>query len=130
MNQGRPQFSLKVLVVEDYEFNAEIITEMLALFGVTPDLASNGQEAVEKVEKTNYDLIFMDVKMPVMDGYTATKKIRAMKVPQPIIVALTASTLIREEAQYIECGMTDYLLKPTELTDIEQCLRKHFPDKK
>lgn len=126
----RPQFKLKVLVAEDYEFNLEIILGMLSLFGITADIAIDGAAVVEKTKKTNYDLILMDVRMPIMDGYEASKAIRNLKTQQPIIIALTASALISEDNRLSEAKMNSYLLKPIEIVDIERILLKFFPKAK
>lgn len=119
---------LRLLVVEDYDFNLEIVVDMLNILGIKPDTAVNGKEAVEKVEKGNYDLILMDIRMPIMDGYEASETIRKLPISQPLIIALTASVLTDKE-KFEFYGMNDFLIKPIELEDLEKMLMKYFKNK-
>lgn len=116
----------KVLVVEDYEFNREIIVDMLKLFGIEPDIAINGKEAVERARSTQYELILMDIRMPVMDGYQASQEIRKIPDHKPLIIALTASSALREKDKFNEIGMDDFLIKPIELNELENTLKKYL----
>lgn len=118
-----------VLVVEDYEFNLEIIVEMLRLMGIKADVATDGEEAVEIVKRKNFDLILMDVLMPKMDGYQATTIIRQLPIPQPIILALTASVLIQDKRKCQEAGMNDFINKPLQFDDLEKTLKKYLSEK-
>lgn len=124
----RPTFpNLRVLAVEDNEFNLEIISDMLELFGIHCAKAINGQEAVKRVSENTYDLVFMDIRMPILDGYEASKAIRALSLEkQPLIIALTASSALREQEKFQEYGINDYLIKPVEISEIEKVLLKHF----
>lgn len=123
----RPTFpNKKILVVEDYEFNREIIVDMLKLFGIEPDVAVNGKEALEKAQQSVYDLILMDIRMPVMDGYQASQEIRKLPNSKPLIIALTASSALREKEKFIEMGMDDFLIKPIELHELENTLKKYL----
>ena len=127
MNQDRAIYPhIKVLVVEDYDLNLEIIVEMLRILGIEPDTAVSGKEAIEKVERSPYDLILMDIKMPEMDGYEATKKIRSMPIRQPQIFALTASGVVSDMEDFVNSGMEDYLIKPIEVSDLKKIILKHF----
>ena len=127
MNQDRAIYPhIKVLVVEDYDLNLEIIVEMLRILGIEPDTAVSGKEAIEKVERSSYDLILMDIKMPEMDGYEATKKIRSMPIRQPQIFALTASGVVSDMEDFVNSGMEDYLIKPIEVSDLKKIILKHF----
>lgn len=119
----------QVLVVEDYEFNLEIIVEMLKMMGIEPDVAANGEEAVEKVKSKNYDIILMDVLMPKMDGYQASKIIRSLSIPQPIILALTASVQPQDKKKCLDAGMNDFINKPMEFEDLEKALKQHLSSK-
>ncbi|ODN30093.1 histidine kinase N-terminal 7TM domain-containing protein [Fervidobacterium thailandense] len=119
----RRLYKAKVLVVEDYDVNRLLIAEMLKKFGIVPDFALNGAEAVEKVKNTKYDLIFMDVMMPVMDGIEATKEIRKFDHDTPI-VALTAHALKSIRDEIFAAGMNEYVVKPTKLEDFERILEK------
>lgn len=106
---------LKVLACEDNELNQEILKEMLIDEGVIVDMVSNGQEAVNKViEGNKYDFILMDIQMPVMDGYEATKAIRLHDKVVPII-AMTANAFFEDEIKSIECGMNAHISKPLDV---------------
>lgn len=120
----RPPTDLKVLVVEDYDVNLEIVLDMLDVLGIRAEGATNGKEALQKMKTEKYDLIFMDIRMPIMDGYTCTDEIRKLPIDQPLIIALTASSALQERVQFEEHGFDDYLLKPTELGEFEKILTK------
>lgn len=119
----------QVLVVEDYEFNLEIIVEMLKLMRIEPDVALNGVEAVEKAKLKHYDIILMDVLMPIMDGYQATQLIRQLPISQPIIIALTASILLQDKKKCQDAGMDDFLYKPLEFDVLEKAMNQYLPSK-
>jgi two-component system sensor histidine kinase/response regulator len=105
--------SLKILVVEDNPVNKRLIVSLLNKNGFSPDCAENGLEAVSLVAENTYDLIFMDLQMPEMDGITATKKIIEMNpVKRPKIVAVTANVLQEDRDQCFEAGMDDFMAKP------------------
>jgi PAS domain S-box-containing protein len=103
----------KFLVAEDNEVNQKVIMHVLKKAGGTVTIANNGAEAIDFLKKdSNYDLIIMDLQMPEMDGYTATKYIRnEMKLSVPVI-AMTASALKGEKTKCLEIGMSEYLSKP------------------
>jgi len=99
-------------LVEDVEFNVMVAQRMLRNWNAEVDLAENGAIAVEKVKQNHYDLILMDIQMPVMDGYTATSNIRKINKQIPII-ALTASVITTDiEAKAVQIGMNGCLSKP------------------
>ena len=106
----------KVLVVEDNKINQKDIVAKLAKFDIVPDLAENGQLALDKFPQNYYDLIFMDCHMPVMDGYNATRQLRLLEtsqeLPRQTIIALTANALEGEREKCLVAGMDDYLTKP------------------
>jgi signal transduction histidine kinase/CheY-like chemotaxis protein len=106
---------LRILVAEDNPVNQQVVLLMLRQLGYEPDLASNGQEAVAACAGALYDLVFMDMHMPVMDGLEATRLIRASSAPAPRIVALTASVLPAERQKFREAGVDGFLAKPLEL---------------
>ena len=117
--------SFKVLVVEDYEMNRILIEEMLNSFGIKPDFALNGLEAIEKVKDNNlYNIIFMDINMPVMNGIDATKTLRKKGINTPII-ALTANALEGDKELYISEGMDNYISKPIDIKELESILNKY-----
>jgi PAS domain S-box-containing protein len=116
--QEPPQENLggvSILLVEDNQMNIMVAKRFLKKWGARIDTAGNGAEAVEKVQQARYDIILMDIQMPVMDGYEATRNIRKLKGNQyqklPI-VALTASALIDKKDVALEAGMNDFLTKP------------------
>ena len=120
----------RILLVEDNELNREIAQEILQEYGFRVDPAENGAVAVEKVRTAapgSYDLVLMDVQMPVMDGYTATRQIRALddpalaKIP---ILAMTANAFDEDRRNALESGMNGFLSKPIVIGDLVQELRK------
>jgi len=106
----------KVLLVEDYSGNVVIITYLLDELNITYDVASNGEEAIKLWNENYYDLILMDVQMPVMDGFTATHKIREAESERSLkripIIGMTAHALVGDKDKCIEAGMDSYLPKP------------------
>ena len=117
------KYNAKVLVAEDYEINRILIEEILNKYDIKPDFAVNGKEAVEMALNKDYDIIFMDVLMPEMDGIEATKKIKAIKPNLPII-ALTAHALKSVKEEVLSVGMNDYITKPIKIADLERVLNK------
>ncbi len=118
---------VKLLLVEDYEINQEVVTEILKRVKITPDIANNGKEAVEMflAKPDEYDIILMDIQMPIMSGYEATKIIREHNQDIPII-ALTAAAMVEDRAKAVEAGMNEHLSKPIESDAMLQCIAKYF----
>ena len=120
----------RILLVEDNELNREIAQEILREYGFRVDPAENGAVAVEKVRTAapgNYDLVLMDVQMPIMDGYTATRQIRALDDPvlaKILILAMTANAFDEDRRNALESGMNGFLSKPIVIGDLVQELRK------
>ena len=122
---------MHVLLAEDNETNVEVAVDLLELAGVTADIAGNGEEAVALFDKKGdgYDAILMDVQMPVMDGYTATKRIRsrdsawAREIP---IIALTADAFAENVAAALAAGMDDHVAKPIEVDILFAVLQKAY----
>jgi hypothetical protein len=120
---------LRVLVVDDYEMNRMLIGELLSYhYGITADFANNGEEAVAMVHKNTYNLVLMDVNMPVMDGIQATKLIRKEHPALPII-ALTANVMEGDAEEFTAQGMNDYLAKPLDYDELHRVLTR-FSTKK
>ena len=121
-----------ILLVEDNELNSEIAAEILNEYGFLVDTAENGAEAVEKVKNSkpgNYDLVLMDVQMPVMNGYEATKQIRALDNPALAgitILAMTANAFDEDKKKALECGMDGFLSKPIVIEDLISILQKNL----
>jgi len=126
-NVVRTKFVGKVLLVEDIRVNQMIANKMLSSIGLTVDLAENGLEAVQMVEDNDYDLIFMDCQMPVMDGYEATLAIRKnannKKARLPII-ALTANATKEYIEKCHQSKMDDVVIKPYQLEELQACLQE------
>jgi PAS domain S-box-containing protein len=108
----------RILVVEDNAINQRLIDFVLKKMEINADLASNGKEAIELCEKKSYDLIIMDLQMPVMDGYETTIYLRqTMKLTIPII-AMTATVLKEDQERCAEVGMNDFMIKPFDFNDL------------
>lgn len=110
---------LKILVVDDASLNQIIVKEMLGKIGIEPHTCWNGLEAINAVSSVDYDLIFMDCRMPEMDGFQATQQLRKQGVTTPI-VALTASSTLEERQRCIDVGMNDILIKPYTADELKQ----------
>ena len=115
----------RILLVEDTLFNIVYATQLLEGWNIIVDVAENGELAVEKIKETPYDLVLMDLQMPVMDGYTATRKIREFD-PNTPIVALTASATSNVREQVMKAGMQDYVTKPFNPDDFYVKLKKYL----
>ncbi|MCH5211184.1 MAG: response regulator [Oscillospiraceae bacterium] len=124
----------RLLVVEDNELNREIVVELLVESGFSVETAEDGTIAVEKVksaEPGRYDMILMDIQMPVMNGYDATKAIRAMKDPAKAsipIIAVTANAFEEDKQHALECGMNDHVAKPIDIEKLLEILKKFLGD--
>ena len=122
----------RILLTEDNDLNAEIATELLQEEGCTVDRAKDGVECVDMLEKAangTYKLILMDVQMPVMNGYDATKKIRRMDDPQKAnipIVAMTANAFSEDRQVALDAGMNDHIAKPINMSVLVPTLRKYL----
>ena len=118
--------------MEDNELNSEIAVEILNEYGFLIDTAENGAEAVEKVRHSkpgDYDLILMDVQMPVMNGYEATMQIRALDDPALAgitILAMTANAFDEDRKKALECGMDGFLSKPIIMEELIATLQKNL----
>lgn len=116
-----------VLLVEDNFVNQKVALRMLKSLNVEADVAKNGLEAVEKTEKNSYKLVFMDIQMPEMDGYAATRSIRARDGDDSElkIVGLTAFAMKGDRERCLEAGMDDYIAKPFQKEDIRRVLEAY-----
>ena len=120
--QGR-----RVLLVEDDSINQKVASRLFGKFGCQPDIACNGKEAVDMAAANNYDLVFMDCQMPVMDGYEASQRIRRLPNGAGVpIVAMTAHAMQGDREKCIESGMDDFIAKPVKLEDIHLALLRNI----
>ncbi|NTV65436.1 MAG: response regulator, partial [Oscillochloris sp.] len=122
----------QVLIVEDNTINQEVLRRMVEQLGALPTVTNNGQEAVNALCRATYDIVLMDIQMPVLDGEKATRLIRDMgsTIVQPQIVALTASALRGDRERYLEAGMDDYLSKPVQLDDLRRVFLRRSVDER
>ncbi|MCW9000646.1 MAG: response regulator, partial [Kangiellaceae bacterium] len=116
--------SKNVLLVEDNEINQQVAKELISAFGVHVDCADNGEQAIELLQKFKYDMVFMDMQMPVLDGTETTKIIREKKLlkDEPI-VAMTAHAMVGDKEKCIEAGMDDYVSKPIKPEILYECMK-------
>jgi CheY-like chemotaxis protein len=116
---------LRILLAEDNQVNQKLAARILEQMGYRADIASNGIEAVESIERQTYDVILMDVQMPEMDGLDASRNIRKLKaVTQPHIIAMTANAMEGDREMCIAAGMNDYVSKPIRVNELIEALMK------
>lgn len=121
------QVPLKILLAEDNDLNRKMTLLMLERLGYEAEVAVNGKEVLAAWQEQPYDVILMDIQMPVMDGVTATRQIRRTgnnTHPQPHIIALTADVVENARQRYLEAGMDDYISKPVTVADLVLSLRR------
>lgn len=122
---------VRILLVEDNPVNLLVAQKLLAVLGFEADTATDGEAALTSMEATCYDMVFMDCQMPVLDGYAATRRWRAMETerggrPVPI-VAMTANAMAGDRERCLAAGMDDYLSKPVAREQLDACLRRWLP---
>jgi PAS domain S-box-containing protein len=129
-----PEFSMfnaRILVVEDNTTNQAVAKGMLEKFGLSIDIASNGQEAISALHQLPYDLVFMDCQMPVMDGFAATGQIRnphsLVKDHAIPVIAMTANAMQGDRERCISAGMDDYIAKPIDPMKLNKALQQWLP---
>jgi CheY-like chemotaxis protein/anti-sigma regulatory factor (Ser/Thr protein kinase) len=118
----------RVLVAEDAKANQALIRILLQKMGFDVIMVEDGQQAVDRVSKETFDVILMDMQMPVMNGYDATRRIKAMGVPTPII-AVTAHAMKGDEQKCFDVGCDGYVAKPIDRKKIEEIIREHLNKK-
>jgi signal transduction histidine kinase/CheY-like chemotaxis protein len=126
-----PDDDARVLLVEDNPVNQAVVGKALEKLGVRHTVAENGEQAVERWRGGDFDLIFMDCQMPILDGYEATRRIRELEKAtgrSTPIVAMTANAMEGDRERCLLSGMDDYLPKPVSITQLKGCLAKWLPD--
>ncbi|MBL0318247.1 MAG: response regulator [Alphaproteobacteria bacterium] len=119
-----------ILVADDYIVNQELVKEMLEMMECEVDVADDGKETLDMFNENEYDIIFLDIQMPEMDGYEVARRIRQVaKGKQIPIVAITANALVGDREKCLDAGMNDYMPKPIKGERLEEMLRKHLPNK-
>ncbi|MCS3747002.1 signal transduction histidine kinase/CheY-like chemotaxis protein/HPt (histidine-containing phosphotransfer) domain-containing protein [Xanthomonas arboricola] len=122
---------VRILLVEDNPVNLLVAQKLLAVLGFEADTATDGEAALSSMESTRYDMVFMDCQMPVLDGYAATRRWRAMETEsggRPIpIVAMTANAMAGDRERCLAAGMDDYLSKPVAREQLDACLQRWLP---
>jgi CheY-like chemotaxis protein/HPt (histidine-containing phosphotransfer) domain-containing protein len=118
----------RILLAEDNTVNQRVATAILNKLGYHADLVANGEEALQALRQADYDLVLMDCRMPVLDGYEATPRIRdprfGVRNPQIPIIAVTADAMSGDRDRCLQVGMNDYISKPIEVTKLSQVLEK------
>ena len=124
--------TLRVLVAEDNRVNQKLAMVQLRKLGCEVEMASNGVEAMEAWKRGAFNLIFMDCHMPEMDGYEATRRIRALEKQKALvptrIIAMTANAMQGDRENCLEAGMNDYISKPVDVAELRVLLERNFPD--
>lgn len=117
-----------ILIAEDSDSNLALLELYFKKTTCRLDFASDGSEALDKFKSSSYDLVLMDIQMPIMDGYEATRRIRAFEKeqnrPEVPIVAVTANAFTEDKHKCLETGCTDYLAKPIKKADLLQCVAR------
>lgn len=117
----------KILLVEDNQINQQVAKEMLHYMGLQVDIASNGLQALEALEEAEYDVVLMDVQMPVMDGYEATRKIRSnQRLVNLPVIAMTAHATIEDREKSLQTGMNDQVNKPINPDELLAVIAKYI----
>jgi signal transduction histidine kinase/DNA-binding response OmpR family regulator len=134
-SEKKPYFlDSKILLAEDNPVNQQVMLAMLQKYGCNVSIASDGQEAIQNIKQTQYDILFMDCQMPVMDGFEATQRIRKLEEDnrqrRMPIIACTAHSMRGDNEKCLAAGMDDYISKPVRQQDLEHMLFKWIPEEK
>jgi two-component system, sensor histidine kinase SagS len=128
---GMEQYNGHLLLVEDNQINQAVAGEMLKRMGLTFDIAEDGQQAVNIIRSSvHYDLVLMDIQMPTLDGYQATKTLRRLGYTKLIICGLSANAMAQDKELAKQAGMNDYLVKPLKAADLSLFLSQYLPIKR
>ncbi|WAC13604.1 hybrid sensor histidine kinase/response regulator [Dyadobacter pollutisoli] len=120
------EFPLKILIAEDNAINEKLFVTVLTKLGYPTQVARNGKEALEEAKLQSFDIVFMDVQMPEMDGLEATRLIRKLAIQQPYIIAMTANAMQEDREICLQSGMDDYVSKPLRYEEIKASLQRAF----
>ena len=128
-NVGFKAPGARVLVVDDNFMNLKVAGNLLSLYEITPDFASGGVEAIEKMQQNHYDIVCMDHMMPQMDGIETFNKLKEKDLipSDTIMLMMTANAVVGAKEDYLKVGFTDYISKPIELERMEEKLRMYLP---
>lgn len=118
------KYPLRILLAEDNAINQQLALIILTKMGYEPEVAENGKQVLDLLRQRPFDLIFMDIQMPEMDGLEATRIIRATHSVQPLIIAMTANAAREDKEECLTEGMNDYLSKPVNIDELVQVLEK------
>ena len=127
--QMAQRLPLRILLADDNSTNQKLGVRLLQRLGYRVDVVANGLEALTAVQRQRYDVVFMDIHMPVMDGIEATRRIRQMEQPQPYVVATTADVLMEERNNCKAAGMNDFLTKPVRVKALIETLERAAQDR-
>ncbi len=127
--QMAQRLPLRILLADDNSTNQKLGVRLLQRLGYRVDVVANGLEALTAVQRQRYDVVFMDIHMPVMDGIEATRRIRQMEQPQPYVVATTADVLMEERNNCKAAGMNDFLTKPVRVQALIETLERAAQDR-
>ncbi|MBD2040002.1 PAS domain S-box protein [Microcoleus sp. FACHB-672] len=128
---AQPPATLKILLVEDTPINQKVALSQLKVLGYQADCVSDGQQALDRLAQTDYDIILMDCQMPVLDGYKTTQalRLREGESRHTIVIALTANALKGDREKCLAAGMDDYISKPIDLKSLAAILNRYKPVK-
>ncbi|WP_288427761.1 ATP-binding protein [uncultured Spirosoma sp.] len=118
---------LSILIAEDNLMNQKLALQVLKRLGHVGTVAENGQQAIDILRKQSFDLVLMDIQMPVMDGYTTTQHIRQTLRSKVPIIAMTAHALASERERCLQAGMNDFMPKPFQINELQRVIRKYAP---
>ena len=120
-----------ILITDDNEMNRKVASNLMRLFGITPDLCKSGAETIETMKKKHYDMLFLDHMMPEMDGIETLKILKELGlVDNTKVVALTANAVVGAREQYLDAGFDDYISKPIELSEMDKIFNKYLSEEK
>lgn len=127
----KPQYALKILLAEDNSINQKVASQNLSKLGFPSEIATDGRQALNAISRNDYDLVFMDIQMPEMDGLETTAKVIEQfpdPADRPVIVAMTANAMKGDRERCLASGMDDYIAKPIRREMLVQIIQRWFPD--